>query len=382
MKLKSPLLVLAIDYHQMFKALVDRAPNLKPDVDRNIAWAKQHLGKQDRITWFLRWARAHLIQDGEKNSSGADKLSPGSTEKELKAMSAKAKKTYVEKDLWIDLPQLRQRLQHYMSLDDQGIQDKQFGYETPNDLLNELHGLEAIYKEKADEDSRLLEPQEGDEAFIKFGNGWAWWALSRGYCDEEARAMGHCGNKGMVTGDQILSLREPRKKGNQEYWEPNLTFIIDKEGYLGEMKGRGNDKPAARYHPYIVTLLKDKRVKGIKGGGYEPTHNFNMNDLSEESRVELEDAKPELMTLRRYISKTYAQNSTGDVFRRDLYHNKAITADPAVISKTEMLLHLNHETYRQQANGWVVDSWKSAQGFVEDKGNRTAQWLMDHVNGT
>src|SRR5208282_945327 len=112
------------------------------------------------------------------------------------------------------------------------------------------------------------------------------------------------GNQGMVTGDQIISLREPRQKAGKTYWEPHLTFIFDKAtGLLGEMKGRGNDKPATRYHPYIVTLLKDGRVNGIRGGGYMPSHNFSMKDLPEGERVALEAEKPALMTLGSYLKK-------------------------------------------------------------------------------
>jgi len=34
------------------------------------------------------------------------------------------------------------------------------------------------------------------------------------------------------------------------------------------MKGRGNDKPAPKYHPYVVELLRHHLIRGIKGGGY------------------------------------------------------------------------------------------------------------------
>jgi hypothetical protein len=185
-----------------------------------------------------------------------------------------------------------------MSIEDKNIQSKQFGYETPYELLSELDTFEKAYQDEIRESSRFLEPHAKDKAFIKFGNGWAWWALDRGYCSEEAKAMGHCGNRGQVSGDQILSLREPRQKAGKTYWEPHLTFIFDTAtGMIGESKGRGNEKPAARYHPYIISLLKDKRIKGIKGGGYLPSHNFSMSDLTEEERTDLETIKPELMTL-------------------------------------------------------------------------------------
>jgi len=377
MRAKSRLLVLAVDYHQMFKALLAKVPSIKANVDREIAWAKDKLRKQDRITWYLRWVRLHLIHDletyGGINPPRDTGIPPGTTEKELKALGAKAGKTYTEHDLMIDLPQIKSQLQHFMGIQDNAIQSKQFGYETPNELLVELHNLEEAYKAETKENERLLEPHEGDEVFVKFGNGWAWWALGRGYCPEEAKAMGHCGNVGEVTGDQILSLREPRKKGAKTYWEPNLTFIFDRAtGLLGEMKGRGNEKPAARYHPYIVTLLKDPRIKGIKGGGYEPSHNFAMADLPEAERAELEKEKPALMTLMRYLAKQGINPE-----RRD----RSVQFDDFTIKKTTALLALDPSQYDAARKGFVIGEWDNLGDFVEQNGDRTAKWIISAERG-
>ena len=370
MHLQSQLLVLAVDYHQMFKGLLTKLPKLKGRFDHEIAWAKAHLKKNDRIVWYLRWVRLDTIRQQE--DSGL--LPAGTLDKELKALGAKAGKQYTKtgfnilRDDW----RFKRDMEHYMSIEDQDMQSKRFGYETPLELMDELKVLDDAYKAKTQEDQRLLEPQEGDEPYIKFGNGWAWWALSRGYCTEEAKAMGHCGNQGQVTGDQILSLREPRKKGGKTYWEPNLTFILDKStGLLGEMKGRGNEKPAARYHPYIITLLKDQRIKGIKGGGYKPSHNFSMNDLTEEDRSKLEEEKPELMTLESFIKKNKI-----DVNK--LMRKGEVPA--FLIEKTQAILGLPN-TYSESEAGWVIKEWKDAQAFVDDKGDSSAQWLMEHDNG-
>lgn len=372
--MKSPLLIIAIDYHQMFKALLDRAPNLKPDVDREIAWAKQHLKKSDRITWYLRWIRLRLISDGERNSTGPDKLPPGSTDKELAALSAKAGKKFTPADIIRDAWRFKRDLEHYMSIEDRDMQSIQWGWQSPTELYEQLAAADKAFKEKAEADKRMLEPQEGDKAFIKFGNGWAWWALSRGYCSEEAKAMGHCGNQGEVTGDQILSLREPRQKGGKDYWEPHLTFIFNTETkMLGEMKGRGNEKPAARYHPYIITLLKDKRIKGITGGGYAPSHNFKLSDLTEEQQTELENLKPALMTLKRMLKKYGIQDMNSVQLAGKL---------PApVIKKTMALLGIKKESYDKKLKGFVVYTWNDLPEFVEDKGDRTAKWIMNVDQG-
>ena len=79
---------------------------------------------------------------------------------------------------------------------------------------------------KAIEDTFAGQEPEIDTVFLKFADGWAWWKLSRAYCSEEAKAMGHCGN---VVGqdkpdERILSLRKPVKAGKEDRWEPHLTF--------------------------------------------------------------------------------------------------------------------------------------------------------------
>ncbi len=111
MKLSSPLLVLAIDYHQMFKALLDRAPNLKPDVDREIDWAKRKLKKQDRIVWYLRWVRLAL-----EKKTAAEYTKPaekqwhdqiqGMLVRDIKGYNSKGKANISESDIPVNLERL------------------------------------------------------------------------------------------------------------------------------------------------------------------------------------------------------------------------------------------------------------------------------------
>jgi hypothetical protein len=61
---------------------------------------------------------------------------------------------------------------------------------------------------------------------------------------------------------------------------------------LGESKGRGNEKPADRYHDCIMQFLMSNLVKGIKGVGYDPANNFSTDDLTEEQQATLFAAKP------------------------------------------------------------------------------------------
>jgi hypothetical protein len=106
--------------------------------------------------------------------------------------------------------------------------------------------------------------------------------------------MGHCGNAGGDYMDTILSLR--RRVGTRIY-RPSLTFILDGNHLLGEMKGRENNKPSEKYHPAIVALLKDKRIEGLKGGGYQPENNFEMSDLDDNIRKQLQAENPYLRDL-------------------------------------------------------------------------------------
>lgn len=135
-------------------------------------------------------------------------------------------------------------------------------------------------------------PEKGS-LFIDLGEelgeewkGWEWIDLGKGYCDKEARAMGHCGNTGAKPGDNILSLRDPKGRAH-------LTFILN-SGKLGEMKGRSNTKPKKAYHPAIVALLRNDEIDYVVGGGYMPENNFSLDDLDDETKESLLEDKPDL----------------------------------------------------------------------------------------
>ena len=138
---------------------------------------------------------------------------------------------------------------------------------------------------------------------VKFANGWSWVSLEKGYCSLEGATMGHCGN---VAGHNdsrhnILSLRNEKNV-------PQLTFIDNGGGVLGEMKGRMNKKPDRMYHEYIVGLLLNKTypINKIIGGGMQNENNFNLNDLSPEEKHEVLSKKPNLLpTLKDFIDRKY-----------------------------------------------------------------------------
>jgi hypothetical protein len=84
------------------------------------------------------------------------------------------------------------------------------------------------------------------------------------------------------------------------------------------MKGRGNDKPSEKYHPYIIDLLQKDFVKGIKGGGYLPENNFEMEDLDDDDAEKLIDAKPALGGLSTIFEKQGMSEEVIDAFESQL----------------------------------------------------------------
>jgi hypothetical protein len=156
----------------------------------------------------------------------------------------------------------------------------------------------STYNERIKQNKNLVSPSSKTQKVVQGTKpNRHWFGLGVGACENEGKAMGHCGNVPSKTkGDKILSLRTEHKVGDKIYHEPHLTFISN-NGFLGEMKGRGNDKPAKEYHQDIANLLKDKRIKGVIGGGYESEKNFDFNDLSPKLQKEVKLANPGLVVL-------------------------------------------------------------------------------------
>lgn len=245
---------------------------------------------------------------------------------------------------------------HYAGLAYHKIQNYRFdSHKTMEQTWADLYELEEEYKQQ---EGKLLTMEDGDEIIKNFSDGFVWMALSRGSCSQEASAMGHCGNSGARQGDQIISLRKLIKsRDGVNYYAPVLTFILN-QGKLGEMKGRANDKPAKRYHPYIMELLKMDIITGIVGGGYMPSNNFALSDLTPEQQDEILTLKPQLGSLLdRY-------NRLGDSpeLRTDILNWLVDNADGFGYRSGRP--H-NHRAMWEGDN-LVVDKWAGIADFVED----------------
>lgn len=335
-----------VNYLGMFSDLIRQNPKLQSRIEVWVRWAKQNLKKNDRIIWFLRWARIYLLSyEPIALPNGQQKT----VDTELARM-AKQLGTYYPKTAVPDLSNLMPQLQHFTSLPIAGIQNMVWQAQSPGELIRTFATLEKQWKEEQNNTIDMANDSDA-EAILEFPDGFTWFNLNRGFCGTEAKAMGHCGNAGEVTGGNILSLRKKVQKGDVIVWHPVLTFIVDDEGYLGEMKGRGNDKPVERYHPYIVALLQHDIIQGIKGGGYRPENNFHINDLKDEKqRQALIDAKPGFLTVDELYTR---EGMTDRVMERLEAGLDSHNARPRELK------------YDPQRKRFLLGSWKTLEGFIK-----------------
>jgi hypothetical protein len=362
----------AQNYEQMFNSVFalteylptdDAKQHVKNSIQEYIQWAKKTLKKNDRITWYLRIVKHHwLIKLNTLNYPHLEQSEVTILSQKIDKEINKLKKfDYFEKGNALSNT-FRIQIEHYFSLPVEKIRNYVWSTQGANEIISDFAEYEEEWKESSGE--RAVDIQEGDDLILEFDGGTkGWWLLNRGACRDEGNAMGHCGNVPSVrSGDRILSFRV---KNQNDQWTPNLTFILDGDGYLGEMKGRGNEKPAEKYHPYIIELLKQtKIIKGIKGGGYAPENNFSINDLDENQREELYKINPAYMTFMDMVNK----------FGED---------DERVIKKAVAVMedYIDYETFDEENKKFVIESWKDGYDLASDYGNDTAKYVAKVMNG-
>ena len=244
-----------------------------------------------------------------------------------------------KKDPKIWNPQNKEAVQHYVGTagtnPDHDIGKIRFDKtHSFDDGMKLWKDAEDSLKNKKKDAANLLKPDDKTRKIIDLGNGWGWYDLGKGYDAAEGKAMAHCGNANAQGAedddghpnhhDRILSLRKEHNINGETYHEPRLSFI-DNHGYIGESKGFGNSKPAAKYHDAIIQLLKHPRIKENVGGGYAPSNNFYLNDLPKDKLDKLLKDKPGLEKLWKL--------SSGEIdpaeypykhIEEAKYHNKAL----------------------------------------------------------
>lgn len=290
-------IILEAAYDGMVEAMKRQFPDRADYIDQLTKWAKSSLIKQDRIVWYLRILRATL----------ADQLGPELLgDYQFKSMQ-----------------QLSMDLLHYYGFKDAAIDKYQFQKQTVSQAFSDLNQLEQKWKDKQEKQNRGVTPQQGDYKIFEFSDGTAWWFVDRAYCPDEGRSGQHCGN---VVGKQkttqrILSLRT---SANQVI----LTFILERNGKLGEMKARGNKKPDPKFHPQIMKLLMWKNIKGISGQGFLPDANFSIFDLDDANLRYLNQNKPIL--IQNQCAVTPIEILKAPYWCKEKY--KKYISDPGILS--------------------------------------------------
>ena len=245
-------------YDSMVLSMKTANPDQVANIDAQVKWAKTALVKSDRVTWYLRIMQAWL--------SGNDtKLKPLLGD-------------YPAITSWESMGQLGEQIQNYA-----------FVKQPASQVIADLDRLQREWANREAAKPKPVKTQAGDRVLFDFGGGLEWWWVDRAYCDEESRSGNHCGNVVGKTkkNQRILSLR---KNGHVL-----LTFILEPNGKLGEMKAKGNQKPAEKYHPQIIKLLLWDKVTGISGMGYLPDANFSVFDLNEKYLDYVEQHNPGLI---------------------------------------------------------------------------------------
>jgi hypothetical protein len=274
-------------------------PEQEKFINDQVKWAKAIFKKDDKVVWWMK-----LV----KNSFT---------------------------DETIDLQKIGTNISHYFGYDIPALNDYQFGTKTAQQILTDLN---QIYKKWESNQVPKIEPEADDYKLITFKDGSAWWFVNRAFCNKEGNSGKHCGN---VTGKSKTDQRILSYRINDYV---KLTFILEPNGHLGEMKAFNNQKPDPKYHNVIMSLLLNPIVKGIEGGGYLADNNFSIFDLNEKNLQVIQTQKPKLIADQIKISPR--EMLKAPLFIRKQYYNE--------ISKTPGIKHLIDQTgeYKNDSNSW------------------------------
>ena len=279
---------------------------LYPDQAQIIDWAKR-LKKPDRVMWYLNILDRYLkLSDGDIN-----KPIPNKNE-----LIGNQNNTFAD---------FQNSIEHYLGQENiPKIQSFVFTNQPANNVFAELSKIEREYTELQAK-TKGVDPQTNDYKLLEFPDGTNWWFIDRAYCPEEGRSGGHCGN--VVgkhdTAQRILSYRD---RNNRVI----LTFILEKDKRLGEMKAKFNQKPEDRYHPQIMSLLLNPIVQGIKGEGYLADTNFSVFDLDERYLKILQAQKPKLISDQLETTPIEILKSPDWIKQNEQYKKIVLQKSPAL----------------------------------------------------
>ena len=257
----------------------------RTDVLEKLEWALGTLQKEDRVLWVLGIVRRyHLLTWNPTRQARAlprnDKKKRSFTLREFGLDRITEDYDQLVKSFipnWLHFKSLTE-IHGSHTLRKLPFNRMQDGRQIPLGV-NELT-LRLRSQEEALAKNSLSKFCDDGSDFLSLENGWKWVRVEEGYSRQEASAMGHCGNGAGKLGDVLYSLREPIRKKGKRLWRPHLTFICNKSGFFGEMKGRANGKPAPIYNEFATQLFTQSEFRGVRGGGYRPENNFDISELS------------------------------------------------------------------------------------------------------
>jgi hypothetical protein len=154
------------------------------------------------------------------------------------------------------------------------------------------------YARAADWHRKLETAQAGEiidehgDIIMKFPDGYYWIDLEASKCDDEAKAMNHCGMGSK--GSKLYSLRKDKK--------PSVTVELH-DGIIRQIRGRANSKPKKDYHKYILDFILSDLVKEFDYDKYKMDSNFFITDLESEKDIDNIISKKPLLMKNQDLSK-------------------------------------------------------------------------------
>ena len=125
---------------------------------------------------------------------------------------------------------------------------------------------------------------ESGDVVMTFPDGYYWIRLNSSSCDDESKAMGHCGRGSGV----LFSLRKDKY--------PFITADVLENGEIKQMRGRANTKPKSIFHKYILDFLLSNNVDHFNYNAFNIKDNFRLEDLENKEYInKIIKNKPQLL---------------------------------------------------------------------------------------
>jgi len=199
---------------------------------------------------------------------------------------------------------LTSKLKHYMDLDLPEINAIPFEYKRPTALMRLFRLYEVAWENRISDFKRLLPIESPHKVFLETSDpDFVWFDTESNTCSYDKEAMGDCAADSADV--HLLSLRERVEREGKEYWLPHIrsSWHVESDGKISQIKGRKNSKVKEEYWPFVLEMLLDPRIEGIRKGSYAHERDFNVTWLSDEEQDEIAEVKPELFHLRDYIKR-------------------------------------------------------------------------------